>query len=365
MLKDKTINFLLEESLKKKFILNTPKRIVSKLDKLISITPPKYKKTLIEIKSILIGKYPNEKSLKNSLKGLNKKSLSLTENTNKLNKILTTLIISLSVLVTGLGVPMVDVMSGGKLSAPIERLYNSSENYTKNVYLVEVDEKEWKEIEILLDKFEEELLKENGTDKAIESIRDDLKKKSVYLIDKSDDFDGSYNRDTNEITINKELVNDIDGKHFKKTAPLQKQNIKALRAKLGGTLYHEFSHKQQRKNLSNLQNAFTGYRYDTEVNQKERDNTIYSKKAEEVGAYHKQLSYLFKTEPSMGRFMIKKLLKGMPQVLKNMITVYPEDDSVVKEIMKISKDDKSFQLLKHNINLSDNGLEKLKKNIKG
>lgn len=83
---------LLEQEIKSKikYTLNTPKSVIVKLNKLIQSTDLKdsHKKTLQEIKGILVGKYPNEQALRNSLKGLQSKINSLNEAKTSKTKVL-------------------------------------------------------------------------------------------------------------------------------------------------------------------------------------------------------------------------------------------------------------------------------------
>lgn len=124
---------------KTKYTLNTPKSVIVKLNKLIqSDLKNNHKKTLQEIKGILVGKYPNEQALQNSLKGLQSKINSLNEAKASRTKVLLLAIVT-SLLTACNTAEIINRIPVIRNIAGIEREVEIKE--------VQIEQNIWKEIE--------------------------------------------------------------------------------------------------------------------------------------------------------------------------------------------------------------------------
>ena len=137
---------------KTKYVLNTPKSVIVKLNKLIQSDDLKdsHKKTLKEIKGILIGKYPNMQSLQNSFKGLQSKINSLNE--AKSSKIKVLLLAIVTSLLTACNTA--EIIS----KIPVIRNITSIERELTpetRMQEVQIEQETWSEVEKALNQIDE------------------------------------------------------------------------------------------------------------------------------------------------------------------------------------------------------------------
>lgn len=137
---------------KTKYTLNTPKSVIVKLNKLIQSTDLKdsHKKTLQEIKGILVGKYPNEQALRNSLKGLQSKINSLNEAKTSKTKVL--LLAIVTSLLTACNTA--EVISKIPVMRNITNVEREITSETK-MQEVQIEQETWTEIERNLKQIDE------------------------------------------------------------------------------------------------------------------------------------------------------------------------------------------------------------------
>lgn len=364
-----TLTELMDSNIKYKYTLNTPKYIVVRLDRLIKNFKlnPNQRKLLSEIKSILVGVYPSEQALKNSIKGLSKKTSILKEARSSLvDGILINIVVILSAVSVGSAALAIDGYTNGKLLAkPIEGKINASKYMTKNVIVVEIDEKVWSEVEDALGKLEASLSSGNDFATSIRTVKDDLAKNKISFQrpGKGTALDGAlginihnnYGKSkdkTGEIVMNythyedeyKALVRDADS--IKRAAGILTREIE-------GTLVHELTHREQFKKVNKMITRFIDGNYSTE-------SSVYNKQIIEIVAYHNQLEFGL-NKYNDGEYMVIYIDDIRPQMLRNIMEIYPDSDIVVKTIKEKAK-----QAIKLNstVNISKKQAERTKEFVK-
>jgi hypothetical protein len=156
------LQYLLEREgvSKTKYRLNTPKSVIVKINSALKSDSlsNKHKKTLSEIRGILVGKYPTKQALENSLKGLEKKVNSLNEaKTSKIKALILAIIVSLTTACNSADV-VKKAISPNRFTS-IEREITPEE---QNIVQVEMDT--WREIEENLERIANEQKEEQSNE---------------------------------------------------------------------------------------------------------------------------------------------------------------------------------------------------------
>lgn len=332
-----TIGNLLTES---KFALNTPNYIIKRFDDLINNKniKPKQKKVLQEIKGILIGKYPTEQSLKNSLKGVKNKVDVLNEKVlDKWDRAIYSLVAAITIMSGAIGVKLSSNIysdPNSKIASAVEKNFNSSKTMA-GILTVEVDEANWKKIEDILSKLENELNKGNGLEAGFETLRKDFSDNKIDLVKHPESkFYGIYKNKTDRIEFNVSIFKE-SARYLEKDNEFIKTTANNIKIRTASMLKHEMTHQTQYKKVNFIVQKMIELRYSN-------IKDSYEKQMIEVGAYYAQIKQRMNDDSEIDSIRGLDQDKSLSQVLRNIVEVYPESDQVIKAIKSVGKNYKNL-----------------------
>jgi hypothetical protein len=308
--------FLNEESSTGKLAFNTPPKIINIITDIIKIEKNTVrKKRLQELKGILVGKYPSPQSLLNSLKGLKNKMSSLTEeiSISKRKRRIGGGLLAALIAITTLIMPTAQAAASKSVEAPPEKKVEAPiSNVEARVLSIGVKKEVWDKIyQELQDYLQKLATAEYQGKEAIQQLGSIFKKYGIEFA-ATPGAAGEYEPATDKVQLN-----------WNTLMRLAKKDITL--EKVFGTIRHEMAHRAQ---FDMLKKALNDRQFSDYVSKE--FSKKYFNRVIEIGAFHDELK---RRVSSMETDKLAKYLNNHSQnVIKNIVLLYPDSDSVVKAI---------------------------------